>query len=319
MKFITDSEKFNYSGNTDPGSFEMWYFEALDNDEEYYFTARIFTRNPFSPGEKKSGSNDSPELTCGIRFYLYFQNRLIYDAVFDYKKDDLKTDYTDNIVRMLLERNSFYYDRLKNKYHLNINYSSQEFENKFKAEFEFTPVSDKLTFHENVNPDNNSELFWFPVSPVNKVLAKIKFYKNYKRVKSIFEGKGYIEKSFGKVSPDLKHQTSYLGKFISDIYSFVFFVTEMKEGKKFMKILVYKNNLLMLEKEEFDYTVKKTLFSSKIKSLEIKSSDLKINLKNDINIESSEFGEKYISIIDVTYNDVNILKNVYGFFEKGAR
>jgi len=319
LKFITDSEKFNYSGNTDPGSFEMWYFEALDNDEEYYFTARIFTRNPFSPAEKKSGSDISQDLSCGIRFYLYFQNRLIYDAVFDYKKDDLKTDYTDNVVRMLLEKNSFYYDRLKNKYHLNINYSSQEFENKFKAEFEFTPVSDKLTFHENINPDTNSELFWLPVSPLNQVLAKIKFYKNYKRVKSIFEGKGYIEKSFGDVSPDSKHQTTYLGKFISDNYSFVFFVTEMKEVKKFMKILVYKNNLLMLEKEEFDYTVKKTLFSSKVKSLEIKSSDLKINLKNDINIESSEFGEKYISIIDVTYNDVNILKNVYGFFENGAR
>ncbi|MBK8981012.1 MAG: hypothetical protein IPM38_01545 [Ignavibacteria bacterium] len=319
MKFITDSEKFNYSGNKDPGSFEMWYFEALDNDDEYFFTARIFTGNPFAPAGKKSDSNKPSELSCGIRFYLYYQNRLIYDAVFDYKQEDLKINYSDNVVRMQLDKNSFYFDRQKNKYHLNINYSSQEIENKFKAEFEFAPLSDKLSFRVNDDPDNNSETFWLPVSPINKVMAKIKFYKNYKRVKSIFEGKGYIEKSFGKAPSVLMHKSSYLGKFLSDNYSFVFFVSEMKDGKKFMKILAYKNNLLMLEKEEFDYTVKKTLFSSKVKSLEIKSSDLKINLKNDINIESSEFGEKYISIIDVTYNEVNILKNVYGFFENGAR
>jgi len=319
LKFITDSEKFNYSGNHDPGSFEMWYFEALDNDGEYFFTARIFNGSPFTSGAKKTGSDNSSELSCGIRFYLYFQNRLIYDAVFDYKKNEFKTDNNDNDFKMLLEKNSFYFDNANNKFHLNINYSSQEFENKFKAEFEFTPIFKKLSFFEKITTDNQTGLYWLPVSPINQVLAKIKFYKNYKRVKSVFEGKGYIEKSFGNVSRDLKIKTTYIGKFISDIYSFVFFVSEIKDGNKNKKILVYKNNMLMIEKEEFDYTVKKTLFSSKVKSLEIKSSDLKISLKNDINIESSEFGEKYISIIDVTVNEVSILKNVYGFFNDETR
>ncbi|MBS1519062.1 MAG: hypothetical protein JSS91_13325 [Bacteroidetes bacterium] len=315
MIFNTDRENFNYSGKYSQDKFEVWYFDALDNDGEYYFTARIFAGNPVVESHRKDQEEDVSLSYCGIRFFLYFRSRLIYDAVYDYRKGFFITEDLGNFSGMKIDRNVFYYDPENNKYILIINYSTSDLDNKFKAEFEFKPLINKLSFQEITAGEDKLIEYWLPLSPVNEVTGKFKFYKDFKRVKSIFTGTGYIEKTWGPISSKENLTASYWGKFTDKEYSFIFFVAEYKEGKEFRKLIIYKNNLLFLEKEDFEFELKRTFFSKKIKSVYIKSSELEIKLNNEINIESGEFGDKYLSVFEMIINGKSIISNVNGFFK----
>ena len=203
---------------------------------------------------------------------------------------------------MILDKNSFCFDMENDKYFLNINYSSAELESKFKAEFEFKPLIEKLSVNKKTDYDLENEVYWMP-SPLCEVSGKIKVYRDFKRVKTIFNGKGYIDKTWGSTNSFNKISYSNWGKFIREDYSFIFHLSESKGEDKFMKLFIFKDNLLLLEKEDFKILTKKTLFTQKIKSVEIESDDLKIILKNELNIESGEFGDKYISKFDMYHDE----------------
>ncbi|HQY20360.1 MAG TPA: hypothetical protein PLD63_09845 [Ignavibacteria bacterium] len=314
MKFDSDIEKFNNSGSSKPGEFEMWYFDAIDNDDDYYFTARIYYGNPEKVSSNGNPNSDNTNNYCRFRFFLYYQNRLIYDAIYDYKKEEFRIEESDGLVKMILDKNSFCHDKENDKYLLNINYSSAELESKFKAEFEFKPLLKKSSINKKTDHNLEKEVCWMP-SPLCHVSGKIKVYRDYKRVKTIFDGKGYIDKTWGSTNSFNKISYSNWGKFIRDDYSFIFFVSESKGENKFMKLQIFKDNLLLLEKEDFKLLTKKTFFTNKIKSIEIESNDLKVILKNEINIESGEFGDKYISKFEMYHDEKKVIDNVYGFFQ----
>lgn len=314
MKFDSDIEKFNSPGSSKPGEFEMWYFDAIDNDDDYYFTARIYYGNPNNFDSSENSKSENTNKFCGFRFFLYYQNRLVYNANYDYRKEEFKTEEADGLVKMILDKNSFCFDKDNNKYLLNINYSSAELESKFKAEFEFKPLFQKKSVNKNADYYNDKEVYRL-TAPLCQVTGKIKVYRDYKRVKTIFNGKGYIDKTWGSTNSFNKISYSSRGKFIRDDYSFIFYISESKEKEKNMKLFIFKDNLLLLEKEDFKILTKKTLFTHKIKSVEIESDDLKVILKNELNIESGEFGDKFVSKFDMYYNDKKVIDNVFGFFE----
>jgi len=149
---INDLRENRFHDIKDTGAYEWWYFDCIDEDNEYSFVAIFLVGNPFSPEYSERIKNHikfpesekpDPMDYCAVSFNLYFQDRVLYRILYEYENDMFKTEQERGNEKISIERNNFYFDRNENKYYLNINLPEPDSNNNFKAEFIFTVISDR--------------------------------------------------------------------------------------------------------------------------------------------------------------------------------
>ena len=198
---IVKNLKENTSHNlTGAGAYEWWHFDCIDEDNEYSFVVKFLRGNPFSNkySAKVKEHLNFPELKrpemvdyTSISLCLYFKNRIVYSINYDYERNFFKVENSNGEEKISLEKSFFNFVKIENKYYLNINLSSTDLDKKFKAEYVFTVKNEIIETDKEFVPDENEKHFWLPAAAVCEVSGKFKFYINFKRLKTEFNGLGY--------------------------------------------------------------------------------------------------------------------------------
>ena len=328
MHVINDLKENTFHDIKDTGAYEWWYFDCIDEDNEYSFVAIFLTGNPFSPeyseqlkNHLKFPDSDKPDPMdfCAISFNLYFQDRVLYRILYEYENGMFKTEQERGNEKISIERNNFYFDKNENKFYLNLNLPEPDSSNNFKSEFIFTVKSDPASV-KNPGTEAGSKHFWLPAANVCEVSGKFKFYKNFKRTKTEFTGFGYHDHNWGNEAMFQNIKDWYWGRVVTDNYSLVYFYIIYNEEyrKPFKLLYVYKDGKLIKEFNEFDINLKRKKnywFLSFSKSLIIKTDDIKMVCKNKEKMDNGPFYIRFLSRFDLFIKDEKVLSNETGFSE----
>jgi len=325
---IKDLKENRYHDIKDTGAYEWWYFDCIDEDNEYSFVAIFLVGNPFSPeyserikNHLKYPESEKPDPMdhCAVSFNLYFQGRVLFRILYEYENDMFKTEQERGNEKISIERNNFYFDKTENKYYLNINLPEPDSNNNFKSEFIFTVKSDPAIL-KSTGSEKNSNHFWLPAANVCEVSGKFKFYKNYKRTKTEFTGHGYHDHNWGNEAMFQNIKDWYWGRVVTDNYSLVYFYILYNDEKRkpFKMLYIYKEGKLIYELNDFEIELKSKKnywFLSFNKSLVIKTEDVKVICKNKDRIDNGPFYIRFISRFDLSIKDKKVLSDVPGFSE----
>lgn len=269
MKLITDLTENKSHQLTGNGSYERWYFDGIDDQNEYMFVIIFYKSNPFSPVYNKRVKNHSenpesekpnPLEHSAISINMYLKSRVLYKMFYEFSRNKFSIEKMDDDEKIFLEKSSFYFNSKENKYHLNINFSEpDDSTKKFKAEFTFSPKSDCSALERN-NTNDKTNHYWQPSASVCNVNGKLKSYKDFKRKKTDFTGFGYCDHVWGDEAIFRNIKQWYWGRVISNEYSAVYLYIRYDKNysKDFKKILVYRNDKLILEEDEFEIKIKKS-------------------------------------------------------------
>lgn len=328
MQVITDLKESKFHALKTPGAYEWWYFDCIDDDNEYSFVAIFLTGNPFSPDYsnrvknhlKSPGSKiPDPMDFCAISFNLYFQDRVLYRVLYEYGKEFFKIDNVNGSEKISIDRSNFYFEKSENKFYLNINLPDSQLSNQFKSEFIFTVKSD-LNELKSTEPTGNTGHFWRPAANVCEVTGKVKFYRNFKRTKNEFTGYGYHDHNWGSEAMFQNIKDWYWGRAVTDNYSLVYFCILYNDEscKPFNILYIYKEGKLIQQLEDFDSDLKNKKnywFLKFSKNLTIKKDDIKMYCRNKEKIDNGPFYIRFISRFDLYIKDQKVLSDVTGFSE----
>lgn len=328
MQVITDLEENKFHDLKTAGAYEWWYFDCIDEDNEYSFVAIFLTGNPFSPDYSNRIKNHlkSPESKipdpldfCAISFNLYFQDRVLYRVLYEYEKDFFNVETGDGSEKISIDRSNFYFEKSENKFYLNINLPDSKISNQFKSEFVFTVKSDPAELKKSQTAENNRH-FWLPSANVCEVTGKVKFYRNFKRTKNEFVGYGYHDHNWGSEAMFENIKDWYWGRAVSDNYSLVYFYILYKDESRnpFNVLHIYKEGKLIKELNEFDTDLKnkKNYWLLKFnKSLTIEKDDIKMVCRNKEKIDNGPFYIRFISRFDLYIKDQKVINGITGFSE----
>jgi hypothetical protein len=314
------------------GAYEWWHFDCIDEDNEYSFVAKFLKGNPFSskysnnvkehlnfPELKKPEMIDYTTLT----FSLYFKNRLVYNISHDYERNHFKAESYEGEEKIYLEKNFFSFTERENKSFLNINLSSTDLDRKFKAEFVFNKKNENSVEEDQVKDlvkDHNGKHFWLPAASVCEVSGKFKFYVNFKRMKTEFNGFGYVDHHWGDEALFMNIQNWYWGRVVSNGYSLMFLNIDYfeKEQKPFKKLVIYNEGKVVKDLDEFKFEAKSKLSFSSLnfnKDIVITDEGFKLVCRNKTEIEDGFCVKRYLSDFELTLDGKKELSETKGISE----
>jgi len=325
LQIITGLKDNHSHTLNEAGSYEKWYFDGIDEENEYSFVIIFYKGNPHS-AEYNARVNDhlanpdskkpDPLNFCALSFDIYLKSRIIYRVFFEYAKNKFSAVPHDGGQRIYLDKSNFYLDKSENKYYININFSTSDLENKFKAEFIFSMKSDGTEVSNN-NNNSGTKHYWAPSAPICDFIGKFKLYKNFKRRKTDFEGFGYLDTAWGDEPMFNDIEQRYWGRVISNEYSVVYTYINYKDKSKadFKKILIYQHGNLILDKDDFEIKIKNSKniwFLNYGKDLTITAGDFKFNTKNEVKVDSGPAYMRFHSCNNLFLKNKSVMTNVTG-------
>ncbi|MEO8664293.1 MAG: hypothetical protein ABI462_02260 [Ignavibacteria bacterium] len=327
MQVITDLKENKWHNLKEAGAYEWWYFDGIDEDEEFSFVAIFYAGNPFSPDYNirtldhlKSPEIQKPDALnfCAVSFNLYQKGRVLYRIIFEYEKNKFVVQNSLGSEKFCFDKSNFYFDETANKFYLNINLSTSDLNNKFKAEFIFSVRSKTVSVNKTSGKMGNH--FWLPSASVCDVEGKFKFYKDFKRRKTGFIGLGYHDHNWGREALFQNVKDWYWGRVISEEYSVVYFyvVYTGKQKESFKKIIIFKNGKQISQIDDFKIRLKNKKnywLLNYNKKIVIDAGEYKLNCRNETKIDNGPFYIRFLSKNDFTIKDNIVLKNAVGFSE----
>lgn len=329
MQVITSLKENTPHKLSGAGAYEWWYFDGIDEKNEYSFVIIFFVGNPFSAEYNKKvqsyisdpgSERPDPKNYCCLSFSLYLRNREVYKTLYEFPQKEIKHKSPEGIDKIFIDKSSFYFNSSDNKYYLNIFLFPQIESRKFKAEFVFSPRTAPELLKSSDSPHDVNNHCWLPSSPLCDVTGKFKIYKDYTRRKTDLSGKGYHDHHWGNEAITGRIEKWYWGRIISNGYAVVFFNIEYakKSAKPFKKVLLYKDDKLIYEKDDFEMNVKKSLNFTLLNynnAVTLKFDDYTLVNRNDVKIENSAYHMRFLSRYDLYYKEDLIIDNVTGISE----
>lgn len=310
MHLINNLKESIWHDLPESNSYEWWRFDAIDDKGEYSFVTIFFSGNPFNASKKPNQSRTSS--VCLVSFSLYNKGRLMYSQFYETPRNKITVEKKMGIDTIYVDKSNFYYDDIKKKYYLNINLSLSDWDNRFKAEFEYDIKSGADLLKDQTGKFRDH--YWLPSGMSCEVTGKFKFYKDFKRRKTDFSGKGYCDHVWGIESFSNSIDSWSWGRFISDNVSVVFICIRHADGNDYSKMMVSRNGNIE-ESDTFELKSGSSIFSGAGK-LEINTSRYKILIRNVKKLENENGNvARYETDYDFEENGSAAIKNVRGMFE----
>ncbi len=323
MQVITDlKENRSHTLSTADAS-EWWYFDGNDDSNEYSFAIVFLTENPFPTcpisKEKPNLENEKTTGICILSFNLYYEGRLIYKIFNELPRNKFSSEELNENERLFFDKSSFFFDRKENQYRLSINILPSAIQDKFKAEFIFSVKSDIKEIKIN-HRTNKFCHYWLPAAGVCEMSGKFKFYKDFKRRKTEFEGYGYHDHHWSSDSLFENIREWYKGKVITKDYSIVYFFVSYHDNliPPVKKILLFNKGKLIQEIEEFEVKLNNPNNYWLLKNnsgLSIDCGNIRLCVKNENKVENSLFCTRALSLYDLFIDGTNVIKGARGFSE----
>lgn len=327
MKLIrekTENVKHLIPGN---GAYEWWYFDAIDENDEFSFTMMFITGNPFSPDytekvllHKKDPEYKKPSMLgySAVSFNLYLKERSVYSVFLEFSEAEF-IEFSDK-KGIGIDKCSFVYHEESDKYFLIINIPESYTGTNFKAEFEFKVNADSALITDNALTIPEEKHNWLPAAADCSVTGKIKLYNNQRRRKSEFTGRGYHDHHWGNEPLFESYSDWCRGRVISNEYSLLYYYIRYpdKNRKEFKKLILFKDKKLITEINDFSLKTnssKNYLLLNYDSKISIESGDIMLNVVNKRKVENGPFYMRFLSDFDLTIKNEKIISNKTGFSE----
>lgn len=224
-----------WHGLTESGSYEWWYFDALDDEHVYSFVAIWYSGFPFSPyylqqyfksQRSCSAFSANPLEHVAFSFNLYEHGREIINFIKEGDSSLFSASRNEPYVRF--EHNEFRFDETRQTYVLNLHFEMPSRRKKVRATLEFKVRP--LQGHKQLSRYSSSTHIhsWVLASPSNDVSGELEIYDSRVRRTIHFKGKGYHDHNYGRapMHTDIKHW--YWGRAHSDDLDLVYYIITYK-------------------------------------------------------------------------------------------
>ncbi|MCS7014183.1 MAG: carotenoid 1,2-hydratase [Chloroherpetonaceae bacterium] len=239
---------------TDSGSYEWWYFDALDESQTYSFVAIWFSGFPFSPYylRRYVQSQRSQQALCAnplehvaFSFNLYKHGREVINFIKEGGAELFSASRNEPFARF--ERNVFYFDAESQTFHLNLNFEMPLRRKKVRAQlcFHIRPIEglQQLSRFSSTSPTHA----WVLASPSNDVTGELQVYDGKTWEIISFKGRGYHDHNYGRtpMNTDIEHW--YWGRAHSHDFDLVYYLTTYRDRahKPFSFLLLTQNERVL--------------------------------------------------------------------------
>ena len=329
MQVIFGPEHFNPHLTGKPGSYEWWYFDFIDNKNEYSAVIIFLTGNPFSPEYNISVNKNASDSTSkkpnpldfsALSVNIYLKQRVVYRTLFEFSKDSFSVIDDDNFTKIEIDHSSIILDKKTGVYNIDINYNSGKFGEKLRAEMTFKPLID-LKDQLKIDEGKSKYLhYWMPSSPVCDAELKIVSYKGDRRKKIELAGFGYSDHNWG-FEPMFKGIDDwYWGRVTSNDYCLIYYYVAYDEtsSEKFSTILLFEKNKLIYSNFDFPFEIRNSRNYWLLKyggTVMGNSEDLSFKCSSDELIDNGPFYVRALAEFDVQFKGKKIIQKGIGFSE----
>lgn len=329
MQVIFGPEHFNPHLTGKPGSYEWWYFDFIDNKNEYSAVVIFLTGNPFSPEYNISVDKSDPEATSkkpnpldfsAISVNIYLKQRVVYRTLFEFSKDSFSVIDDESFTKIVIDSSSILLDKKTGIYNIDINYNSGKFGEKLRAEMTFKPL---LSLKDQLKVDEGKSKYlhyWMPSSPVCDAEIKIVSYKGDRRKKIELTGLGYSDHNWG-FEPMFKGiEDWYWGRVISGDFCLIYYyvVYDKSSSEKFSKVLLFEKDKLVYTHLDFPFEIRNSRNYWLLKYAGIvkgNSEAMRFKCSSNELVDNGPFYVRALAEFDVEFNGKKIIEKEIGFNE----
>ncbi len=311
------------------GAYEWWYFDFIDEKNEYSAVVIFLIGSPFSPDNSiavhkaqtdPSVAAPNPFDFCSVSVNIYLKGRVIYRTLLEFGKGDYAQYEDSNVIRVRIGNSEMTYNKNSGSYSIEIIQSSERYKDKLRAEMTFTPVVkvDKLPMK---NKKSDHSHFWMPTAPLCNVNVKIVSYADFRRKKTEVNGLGYADHNWGSEPLFKGIKDWFWGRVVSDDHCLIYYYT-IYEGnareKDFRNVLLFEKNRLLYRSEEFPIEVSRSMnywmlgYGGTVKG---NWDDLSFKCTNEENVDSGPFYVRSLSTFIAEYKGKKIFDKSLGFSE----
>ena len=313
----------------DNGSYEWWYFDFIDNANEYSAVIIFLTGNPFSPQynigvdshfKNVSDSPPNPFDFSAISVNIYLRQRLVYRTLFEFSKESYSVVQDETSLRINIDSSCISYEKNTGNWIIDINYNSERYAEKLRAEFIFKPLTDHGASIVMDKKISDYKHFWMPASPVCDVSAKIVSYRNDRRKKMELSGFGYADHNWGAEPMFKGIDDWYWGRAISDDYCLIYYYVKYEKPavEKFSSLFLFEKNKLVYQSNDFPFEVRNSRnywmlsYGGIVKG---KTDELSLRCVSEKLVDNGPFYIRAIAEFDVEYKGKSIFHKHEGFSE----
>lgn len=329
MQVIFGPEHINPHLTGKSGSYEWWYFDFIDNENEYSAVVIFLTGNPFSPEysvsvdqhiSSKNSAAPHPLDFSAISMNIYLKQRVVYRTLFEFNRDSFSVSDDESFTRIVIDHSSITHDKKSGVYNIDINYNSGKFGEKLRAELVFTPLVNLSGQIKKDEGKSEYRHYWMPSAPVCDAVMKIVSYKGDRRKKIELTGKGYADHNWG-FEPMFKGIDDwYWGRIISNDYCLIYYyvVYEKPSAEIFSSVMLFEKDKLIYQSNDFPFEIKNSRNYWFLKyggTVKGKTADLNFKCVSDELVDNGPFYVRALAEYDVEYKGAKIMQKQIGFSE----
>lgn len=239
MNISTEIDRDIWHNLQEPGSYEWWYFDAEDQEQDLSFVCIWFAGFAFSPyymdhylDWKKNGSAPPEVLDyAAFSFQLYENGHETVNFIKEGRSSLFESSGSN--IEARFESNRFYYDPERQSYILDIAFDFPARRQKVTARLTFT-AKHRYSYRKNDenNHGNVSHHEWLLALPRADVSGSLVLEDTLKKKTRTIpvRAKGYHDHNLGLMPVHEYISTWYWGRAFSDMYDLVYYVISFKNS-----------------------------------------------------------------------------------------
>ncbi|MDX2129559.1 MAG: carotenoid 1,2-hydratase [Chloroherpetonaceae bacterium] len=239
MNIAASIKNDTYHNLHEPGSYEWWYFDAIDEKTGFSFVVIWYSGFPFSPYYLKRYRNwkdmnseviPTPLEHAGFSFNLYENGKELVNFIKEGNSHLFQTSTETPFAKF--EDSQFSYNEKLNRYELSISFFMPSRRKKIKAAlfFEVLPVEGLEKVEKAAGGEKAHT--WVLAALSSKVTGEFEFTEGNQEMLIPFNGSGYHDHNYGRVPMGEDIYNWYWGRAHSENKDLVYYVISYKDENK---------------------------------------------------------------------------------------
>ncbi|NTW49452.1 MAG: carotenoid 1,2-hydratase [Chlorobiales bacterium] len=324
MHISTSLEQDVWHDLKEAGSYEWWYFDAIDEQQKYSFVAIWYSGFPFSPYYitrynkwKANGANGkglpNPLEHTAFSFNFYENGSEVINFIKEGESHLFETSSEKPYVRF--EQNEFSFDEQSQSYVLKLAFEMPSRRKMVRGEVRFS-ICD---FHTQANVSAHSVdsyHSWILVAPKAEVTGSFEIYDGLKNKleRVSFNGNGYHDHNYGTVPMNTHIENWYWGRAHSGDLDLVYYIITYKQQvhEPFTFLLTIENdNAVVLENRMAltEHDQERNLLSPRYgKRVSLSNQDIRLMIDHKRILDTGPFYLRFESEFELHYSQGRTLK-----------
>ncbi|ACF13646.1 hydroxyneurosporene synthase [Chloroherpeton thalassium ATCC 35110] len=239
MRISTSIDQDIWHDLKDAGSYEWWYFDAKDEDQNCSFVAVWYSGFAFSPYYinrynqwKANGSNGkgfpNPLEHAAFSFNFYQNGNEVINFIKEGGSHLFESSTEKPYAKF--EKNEFFYDETHRCYVLKLDFEMPSRKKSVKAEVRFRVCPIQIDRNIAAYSAGESSHSWVLVAPRTEVFGQFEIYDGLKNrmARVAFKGKGYHDHNYGSIPINTDIENWYWGRAHSHDIDLVYYIISYK-------------------------------------------------------------------------------------------